>query len=64
MKYGEPVIQTGMIGTIYGMAVYISNVVSAGTAYILSTGQNLSAAYSPMGFFVNRRQMDKLALAN
>jgi hypothetical protein len=45
MQYGEPVIQSGVIGTIYGMAVYISTVVPAGTAYILSTGQNLSAAY-------------------
>ena len=52
LQYGEPVIQTGKIGDIYGMAVYISNVVPVGTAYILSTGQNLSAAYSPMGFFV------------
>jgi len=45
MQYGEPVIQSGMLGTIYGMAVYISTVVPAGNAYILSTGQNLSAAY-------------------
>ena len=57
MQYGEPVIQTGMIGTIYGMAVYISNVVPVGTAYILSTGQNLSAAYSPMGFFCIKRPL-------
>jgi hypothetical protein len=57
MQYGEPVIQTGIIGTIYGMAVYISTVVSAGTAYILSTGQNLSAAYAPMGFFVIKRPL-------
>ena len=57
MQYGEPVIQTGIIGTIYGMAVYISTVVSAGTAYILSTGQNLSAAYSPMGFFCIKRPL-------
>jgi hypothetical protein len=57
MQYGEPVIQTGMIGTIYGMAVYISTVIPAGTAYILSTGQNLSAAYSPMGMFVIKRPL-------
>jgi hypothetical protein len=57
MQYGEPVIQTGMIGTIYGMAVYISTVVPAGTAYILSTGANLSAAYSPMGMFVIKRPL-------
>jgi hypothetical protein len=57
LQYGEPVIQTGLIGTIYGMSVYISNVVPVGTAYILSTGQNLSAAYSPMGFFVIKRPL-------
>lgn len=57
MQYGEPVIQTGMIGTIYGMAVYISTVVPAGNAYILSSGQNLSAAYAPMGFFVIKRPL-------
>ena len=56
LQYGEPVIQTGSIGTIYGMNVYISSVIPVGTAYILSTGQNLSAAYSPMGFFVNGDQ--------
>jgi len=53
LQYGEPVIQTGSIGKIYGMDVYISTVVPAGTGYVLSIGQNLSAAYSPMGFFVN-----------
>jgi hypothetical protein len=57
MQYGEPVIQTGMIGTIYGMAVLVSNVVPVGNAYILSTGQNLSAAYAPMGFFVIKRPL-------
>lgn len=57
MQYGEPVIQTGMIGTIYGMAVYISTVVPAGNAYILSSGQNLSASYAPLGFFVIKRPL-------
>lgn len=57
MEYGEPVMQSGILGTIYGMAVQISTVVSAGTAYILSTGQNLSAAYAPMGFFVIKRPL-------
>ena len=53
-QYGEQpgVMQNGLMGTIYGMSVYISTVVPAGTAYVLSTGPNLSAAYSPMGFFV------------
>jgi hypothetical protein len=46
-QYGDPVIQTGAIGQIYGMNVYVTNVCSAGTAYILSTGQNLSASYAP-----------------
>ena len=52
-QYGEQpsAVQSGVIGSIYGMSVYISNVVNAGTAYILSTGQNLSAGYSPVGFF-------------
>jgi hypothetical protein len=35
------------------MNVYVSPVIPAGTAYILSTGQNASAAYAPLGFFVN-----------
>jgi hypothetical protein len=51
------VIQTGSIGTIYGMNALISTVIPAGTAYILSTGQNLSAAYAPMGFFVIKRPL-------
>jgi hypothetical protein len=53
-QYGKPdsALQTGFIGSIYGMAVNISNVVPAGTAYVISTGQNPSAAYSPLGFFV------------
>jgi len=57
LQYGEPVIQTGNIGAIYGMNVYVSTVIPAGTAYILSTGQNLSAAYAPMGFFVIKRPL-------
>jgi hypothetical protein len=57
MQYGEPVMQTGMIGEIYGMGVHVTNVVSAGTAYILSTGSNLSASYAPMGFFVIKRPL-------
>jgi len=55
--YGEEVIQKGAIGQIYGMDVYVSTVIPAGTAYILSTGQNLSAAYSPLGFFVVKRPL-------
>jgi hypothetical protein len=51
-QYGEAVIQTGAIGKVYGLDLYVSNVVPAGSAYIISTGQNLSASYSPMGFFV------------
>lgn len=53
-QYGEQPsgTQNGMVGSIYGLTVYVSNVVPAGNAYVLSTGPNLSAAYSPMGFFV------------
>ena len=49
---GTSPTQTGKVGTIFGMNVYVSMVVPAGTAYILSTGQNFSAAYAPLGFFV------------
>jgi hypothetical protein len=57
LQYGEPVIQTGSIGKIYGMDVMISTVIPAATGYILSTGQNLSAAYAPIGFFVIKRPL-------
>jgi hypothetical protein len=57
LQYGEPVIQTGMLGTIYGLSTYVSTVVPVGTAYILSTGANLSAAYAPLGFFVIKRPL-------
>jgi hypothetical protein len=58
-EYGEnQAIQTGKIGTVYGlMNVLVSTVVSAGTAYILSTGQNMSAAYAPLGYFVIKRPL-------
>ena len=52
-QYGEPVVQSGAIGTVYGLQFFVSNVVPVGTAYVLSTGQNLSASYAPLGFFVN-----------
>lgn len=52
-QYGEPVIQTGAIGKVYGLDLFVSNVCSAGSAYVISTGQNLSASYAPLGFFVN-----------
>lgn len=57
MQYGETVMQSGLIGYIYGMAVKVSPVVNVGNAYILSSGQNLSAAYAPMGFFVIKRPL-------
>jgi hypothetical protein len=44
-EYGEAIVKGGFIGTVYNMNVYVSTVQSAGTAYILSTGKNLSAAY-------------------
>lgn len=56
-QYGEPVIQTGAIGKVYGLDMYVSTVVPAGKAYILSTGPNLSGAYAPMGFFVIKRPL-------
>lgn len=56
-QYGEPAIQTGSIGKVYGLDLYVSNVCSAGTAYVVSTGRNLSAAYAPMGFFVIKRPL-------
>ena len=56
-QYGEPVIQSGAIGTVYGLQFFVSNVVPAGTAYVLSTGQNLSASYAPLGFFVIKRPL-------
>jgi len=57
MQYGEPVVQHGRIGTIFGMDVNISPVIPPGTAYILSTGANVSAAYAPLGFFVVKRPL-------
>jgi len=52
-----PLVQTGRIGTIFGMDVDISPVIPAGTAYVLSTGLNVSAAYAPLGFFVIKRPL-------
>jgi hypothetical protein len=56
-QYGEAVIQTGAIGKVYGLDLYVSTVVSAGTAYVVSTGQNLSASYAPLGMFVIKRPL-------
>ena len=58
-EYGDPntALQTGLIGKVYGMNVFTSNVVPAGTAYVVSTGQNISSAYSPLGFFVIKRPL-------
>jgi len=56
-QYGEAVVQSGAIGTVYGLQFYVSNVVPVGTAYLLSTGQNLSASYAPLGFFVIKRPL-------
>jgi hypothetical protein len=44
--YGEtPVLFNGATGKVFGLDLYVTNVCSAGTAYVLSTGQNLSASY-------------------
>jgi hypothetical protein len=64
-QYGAEGMQTGPIGNpvqggigkVYGLDLYVSNVCSAGTAYVLSTGQNLSASYAPIGFFVIKRPL-------
>jgi hypothetical protein len=56
-QYGEAVVQSGAIGMVYGLNLYVSTVVSAGTAYVVSTGQNLSASYAPLGFFVIKRPL-------
>jgi hypothetical protein len=44
-EYGEAIVKGGFLGTVYNMRVYVTTVCSAGSAYILSTGQNVSAAY-------------------
>jgi hypothetical protein len=56
-QYGRPVLQNGALGQVYGMNLYVTNVCSAGTAYVLSTGTNLSASYAPIGFFVVKRPL-------
>jgi hypothetical protein len=56
-QYGEAVIATGSLGKIYGLDLYVSNVCSAGSAYVISTGQNLSSSYAPLGFFVIKRPL-------
>jgi hypothetical protein len=58
-QFGEQpsAMQNGMVGQIYGMDVYVSTVVPAGTAFVLSTGKNLSAAYAPLGYFVIKRPL-------
>jgi len=56
-EYGEAIVKGGFIGTVYNMRVYVTTVCSAGSAYILSTGQNVSAAYAPLGFFVIKRPL-------
>jgi hypothetical protein len=56
--YGEtPIAFNGSVGKVYGLDLYVTNVCSAGTAYILSTGQNLSASYAPIGFFCIKRPL-------
>ena len=50
--YGEEVNRTGVIGTVYGLEVRQSTVVPAGTAYVVSSGRNLSGSDSFMGYWV------------
>jgi hypothetical protein len=56
-EYGEPLVKNGLLGSVYNMRVFSTTVCSAGSAYILSTGQNYSAAYSPLGYFVIKRPL-------
>lgn len=56
--YGEKVMTGATITTIYGdIKVVVTPVQSAGTAYMISTGENPSGAYAPMGFFVIKRPL-------
>jgi hypothetical protein len=59
-QYGGDVnapIRTGAIGKVLGLDLFESNVVSAGTAYVISSGLNLSASYAPLGYFVIKRPL-------
>ena len=56
-QYPDINVQQGTGGKVYDLDLYISNVCSAGTAYVVSTGQNLSASYAPIGFFVIKRPL-------
>ena len=55
--FGKSVYAAGLgwekseVPQIFGLKLYITPVVTVGTSYIISTGQNLSAAYAPLGFF-------------
>jgi hypothetical protein len=55
--YGETIMKGGVIGTVYDMHVLVTAAQSAGTAYVLSSGENPSGAYAPMGFFVIKRPL-------
>jgi hypothetical protein len=55
--YGETITKGGVIGTVYDMQVLVTAAQSAGTAYIVSTGENPSGAYAPMGFFIIKRPL-------
>jgi len=56
--YEEPVVQTGLIGEIYGLKVLKSTVIPSNRAYIVSAGVNPSAAYEPLGYFVWKRPLE------
>jgi hypothetical protein len=55
--YGETITKGGVIGTVYDMQVLVTPAQSAGTAYVLSSGENPSGAYAPMGFFIIKRPL-------
>jgi hypothetical protein len=55
--YGETITKGGVIGTVYDMEVLVTAAQSAGTAYVISSGENPSGAYAPMGFFIIKRPL-------
>jgi HK97 family phage major capsid protein len=47
--------EAGNAPALFGLTSVITPVVPAGTAYMVSSGRNLSAAYAPLGAFVIKR---------
>lgn len=49
---GDTTLRNGKLGTIYGLEVRVSNMVSAGTAYVIGKEPLLRDTYTPFGFWV------------